>query len=108
MDTLNCYKGKIKETWSVLNQLLGRGRKKSTLCDFVVKNNVKVTKTNKIANEFNDFYINVGPNLAKNIDDINLDIKYDDYLKNIEKGNSMFVIPTSESEIIIIVAKNTG
>ena len=28
MDMLNCYKGKTKETWSVLNNLLGRDRKK--------------------------------------------------------------------------------
>ena len=39
-----------------------------------MKNNVKLTKANKIANEFKDFYINVGPNLAKNIDYINFDI----------------------------------
>ena len=108
IDKLNCYKGKIKETWSVLNHLLGRGKKTSTLCDFVVKNNAKITNTNEIANEFNDFYINVGPNLAKNIDSANLDIQFNDYIKNIDTDNSMFVLPTTESEIIGVVSKFTG
>ena len=108
VEKLNVYKGKMKETWSVINELVGRGRKKSPLCDFIIKNDVKITKNNEIANEFNEFYVNVGANLAKDIDSSNVSKKYIDYLKDIDKGNSMFVTPTTENEILNIVSKFDG
>ena len=101
---MNESKGKIKETWSVINNLLGRGKKKTTLCDFVLKSNVKITDKKEIANTFNEFYINVGPNLAKSIDESNVKIKFDDYVKNIGKDKTMFVMPTTDAEILNIVS----
>ena len=44
------YKGKMKETWSVLNELLGKNVRKSTMCDHILKDNVKVTNPSTIAN----------------------------------------------------------
>ena len=108
IDKLNGFKGKMRETWLVINNLLGRGKKRSPLCDFVIKNDVKITKDNEIANEFNEFYVNVGANLAKDIECANILKDYDDYLKDIDIGKSMYVTPTNEQEILNIVNKFNG
>ena len=99
------YKGNMKYTWSVLNDLTGRGKRKSTLCDYIVRNKVKIYDENEIANTFNDFYINIGPKLANDIDCSNVQIKFDDYIKGIDKGKTMFVSPTTEVEIINLVSR---
>ena len=104
-DRMLKYKGKIKETWSVLNEMLGKNIRKSTLCDYIVKDNVKIKEPSCIANEFNDFYINVGPKLANTIDNSNITGTYLDYLRDIDSSNSMYIQPTSECEIMNIVAK---
>ena len=70
------HKGNMKYTWSILNELIGRGKKKSTLCDYIVKNNDRIYDNIAIANAYNDFYINVGPELANNIDCTNVNIKF--------------------------------
>ena len=64
----------MKYTWSILNELIGRGKKKSTLCDYIVKSNDRIYDNIAIANAYNDFYINVGPELANNIDCSNVNI----------------------------------
>ena len=68
-DKLNKLKCYMKQTWSVINSIIGRSRKKTVFCDYLIKDNVKVYDKQDIANDFNKFYINVGPGLAKNIND---------------------------------------
>ena len=64
-------------------------------------NDKKITDKNKIANSFNEFYINIGPNLCKSLPPS--DVSPLSYLKN--KNNvSMFLNPTSEMEIKKIIA----
>ena len=46
--------------------------------------------------------------MATSIDDSNVNIKFDDYIKDIDKGNIMFVMSTTESEILDIVMKLNG
>ena len=55
-----------------------------------------------IANGFNSFFINVGPNLAKNIETIH-DETIHKYLPNANK-DSMYIIPATEQEILSIVS----
>ena len=69
---------------------------------------MKISKDNKIANEFNKFYVNVGANLAKDIECAYIVKDYDDYLKDIDIGKSMYVTPTYEQEILNIVNKFSG
>ena len=73
-----------------------------------MRNGIKITENKEIANEFNEFFVNVGANLAKNINDRDTDIKYNEYLKDINKEKTMFVTPTTENEISNIVAKFDG
>ena len=87
--------------------MLGKQHSK-TDCEYLLdKNNKKICDKYDIANEFNEFYINVGPNLAKEISD---DTKENDctrYLQYLNVRNSMFIYPTNEQEIISVFKKFT-
>ena len=63
-----------------------------------------------VANLFNDFYINVGPDLAKSIDVDDVNIEYDSYLEYVNVNQSMYCSPTNEHEIMNIINnfKNKG
>ena len=61
-----------------------------------------MTDPTVISNEFNDFFVNVGPNLASRIQST---IKqYHDYLSTAQK-HSIFMRPIAEDEILKIIYK---
>ena len=55
-----------------------------------------------IADEFNKFVVNVGPNLAKNIPGVNNAASVYDYMGQ-QNLNSMFINPVNEAEVIRII-----
>ena len=57
-------KNNLSKTWSAINNLLNRNNTKSSLPDYIIDNNNTITDPLDIANRFNDFFTNVGPNLA--------------------------------------------
>ena len=62
----------------------------------------KILKDRKdIANGFNEFFVNIGPALAKNIP-VHSDIDVTNYM-NVQNDKSMFLIPADESEVSSIV-----
>ena len=65
-DTFNSYKNNIKKTWTTINDTLGRGRNQSKLPTYIVDNE-KNTNPEKIANTFNNYFSNIGTNLASTI-----------------------------------------
>ena len=50
----------------------------------MLKNNNKVYDKLDIANIFNDFYVNVGLDLADEINTEKVDIEYDSFLKSVD------------------------
>ena len=54
-----------------------------------------------IAGEFNNFFVNVGPNLAKNIPALNCAASIYDYMGQ-QNLNSMFINPVNETEVIYV------
>ena len=54
-------------TWKTINEILNRRNEKSTLLDkFIEKvSNKALTNPTAIANNFNKYFINVGPELAR-------------------------------------------
>ena len=58
-------KGKMKELWAETNRMLNRGRGKTNFPEKFIKDNKIYTKPKEIANLFNDFFVNVGKNLAE-------------------------------------------
>ena len=55
-----------KSTWNTVNDLLGRKKSCNALArTFLNESNDEVSDPKLIANKFYDFFVNVGPNLAK-------------------------------------------
>ena len=58
----------IKSTWNTINELLGKVKSKTRLpVSFLNNNNEEVCDSKLIANDFNDYFVNIGPNLTKNL-----------------------------------------
>ena len=99
---LDNHKNDIKGTWRILNQLI---RKKNNTTEYpdVFKNDdgSQVKGNQNIANKFNSFFVNVGPNLANKIGS-SRDVDIYSYL-NSRNVESMFLKPVDQQEILHIV-----
>ena len=71
-------------------------------CKFKDESGNAFTNPHDISNQFNDFFVNVGPELASNIQ--NTGKNYYDYLHEM-KSSSMYVKPIIEQDIIKIIDK---
>ena len=71
-------------TWQTINRILNRNNKKEGLPDTFRENNSNVNYSDpiEIANKFNEYFVNVGPNLAKGIQK-NDTIPFENYLKGV-------------------------
>ena len=59
-------KSNMKKTWDVIKNVIGKKKKSLRYTEFMVGG--KLTDDgNVIANKFNDYFAQIGPNLAKNI-----------------------------------------
>ena len=64
-ERLNKYQNNIKKTWDVIKEVIGSSKSNShSLPKRLVVNNVEVFNKKKIAEHFNKYFVNVGPNLA--------------------------------------------
>lgn len=77
----NYYKSKLencknsKESWKTINELLNKQSKCTTITEVIVNCN-KVSGDKNIADEFNNFFTTIGPQLAENISPNDLDPLY--------------------------------
>ena len=96
---LEKQKVNVKETWKILNEVINKRKNKPTYPEYFIKYNKRISKKDDIANGFNNFFTNVGSNLAKNIPLPKNDTTIYDYLEeNIE--HTMFLDPVDDLEII--------
>ena len=92
---LEGVKDNTAKTWGILNSIISRSSKNKLIPELIC-NNRSITDTTHIANEFHHFFINIGPNLAKNIMLVNnsfKDVLPPSYL------NTIFLRPSDASEI---------
>jgi hypothetical protein len=99
-------KDNMSKTWKVLNRMTNRSTNKNPI-NLIEKNGVVIDNVSQIAEEFNKFFVNVGPNLANQIqpsENSPLDFIKGNYC------NSMFLLPSTPEEIsdIIINLKNSS
>ena len=94
-------KNDIKATWENLNTLLHKKSNKSTFPDYFNIENNKIHDPQSIADAFNNFYVNIGPNLANNIPSTTLNAI--DFMPQINISNSFFLAPTTPIEILNII-----
>jgi L-rhamnose mutarotase len=96
----NC-KSNIKQTWDVIKDLLSKNKCKSSYPESFKKKNTTISKEDEIAKEFNNFFSNIGQNLAKKFNKNNIR-NYTKYLKsNYPKSLFLTRIITSELDKII-------
>ena len=65
--TFRNYKNNMKKTWRIINETLGKTNQKNNLPMFIEHNNTLITDPNTISNTFNDYFANIGSDLASNI-----------------------------------------
>ena len=95
-DPFNLYQNDLSRSWQ-----------KMSVIDHIELNNEIITDKKIIVNSFNDFYINIGPNISKSTPDC--DVSPLAYMGT-RVNNSMFINPTIETEIrkIILSLKNSS
>ena len=96
---LNDNKDNHKKSWQILKDVVNKRKSNNSCSRFVVDNNTSTDKI-KIAESFNKFFINIGPNLAEKIPSDNRSPNI--YLKN-RVVESMVVTPVAEDEVESII-----
>ena len=93
------HKGNLKKSWSIIKTIINKNKSSSKSFKFEIDGKI-VTDNQYIANEFNKFYTEVGPNLAKEIPPSTIDplsyIKGSDY-------DTIFLKPVDEEEVLKIL-----
>ena len=70
------YKNDIKNTWKTLKDVIGKTKiNENRLPKKIALENKEITDQKTIAEKFNEFYVNVGPNIASKIPQNNNDYK---------------------------------
>ena len=55
----------LKTTWKLINEIINERKIKSSIPDSFKENEQIISDAKEIANKFNDYFVNVGPNLAE-------------------------------------------
>ena len=56
----------IRKKWNIIKNIINK-KKTSSKTEYINLNGNKITDKSKIANTFNNYFVNIGPNLAKDI-----------------------------------------
>ena len=91
----------IKKTWGIINEILHRKSDKQTSTSFNI-NNKLVDDPTIIAHAFNDYYVNVGSNLAQSIEAVN--ISFEQYLG--ENSNTQLTFKLVNCNDILAIVKD--
>ena len=92
----------IKATWNLINELLNKKKAFNTFPSQFSDGVRKFTNTLDIIKGFNDFFVNVGPSLGKNVKNVAEPLLVN--IKDHYPGISMFVPPTSKEVHATILA----
>jgi len=61
------FKNDIRNTWITIKEIINKTSSKSSFPDSFIFNDVAVSDPQQIADNFNDYFSNIGPNLASKI-----------------------------------------
>ena len=95
-DLLVKYSNDMKKSWGVIKSIRKKNQKPHIQGRFKIGENLMTTDNELISNKFNDFFINIGPTLAKSIPHVNKSPL--SYLGN-RLTESIYLAPVSENEI---------
>jgi hypothetical protein len=98
-ELFNDKKTDMKQKWSVIKSIINK--KKSSVTPTVIKiNNKEIHDKSRIANSFNNFFINIGKDLAKKIE--NSDKNPTDYITR-RNPHTIFLEPVLSDEVTKII-----
>ena len=90
--------GNQGKTWRVINEIMGRKRSSSGLPEKIIRSDgQEVTDKQQICDAMNDFFVNIGPELARNVK-----MTFDDPIAAMKHGSpveSFFMRPVTEYEV---------
>ena len=95
----NNNKDNLKKSWRILKQVINK-RKDSSSCSKFLVNQETTTNKNKIAKGFNQYFINIGPNLANKIPQDN---KCPTTYMDNQVLESIVITPVVEEEVQAII-----
>src|SRR5206468_1638428 len=98
---LQVHSGDLKQFWKILNKLIKSNSFSDILMEFEY-NGQNLSDPVIIVDKFNDFFTNIGSNLASNVPDTST------YFSSFLKGSfsdSFSLFPTTSAEIINVVSK---
>ena len=99
-DLLTANKSNIKKTWQIMKNIVNKSKIKKIQSKFKLPDGSDTENKTLISNKFNDFFINIGPNLAKNIPDLGINpLKY----MSAPASHTIFLSPVTNIEIIRII-----
>ncbi len=94
---LTNIKGNIKETWKIINQIVKIRSKGSITPDKIHTNGLGFDQPQDIANQFNIYFRDIGPQLGEKISLSNKDFR--EYLTPLNSHESFFLTPTTPNEV---------
>ena len=86
-----------KKTWEILHQAIHKQNNRPTIPDTFIINGKSNSNIREIAEEFNNFFVNIGKQTAKNLPQPTN--SFSDYLNGNYAAN-VFMFPTCEAEIL--------
>lgn len=98
---LNKNKNKLKGVWDILNNQRKGGAKKMIYPEYFTDNQGDTYHRIKVVNSMNDFFVNVGPELARNISDQGSETMSENLMKN--HPDSIFLSAVDKLEIKSVV-----
>ena len=94
------HKDNLNETWKTIKLIINKHKNVAKASTFVI-NNKQVTDAKEIANNFNNFFVNIGPNLANKIPTQNKNpISY----LNKSVTNLLFLNPVTSDELVKLIS----
>ena len=100
-DKFKTVLGNLKQTWKQINLILNKNSK-SHLNDIFQHEGRFISDKNIIVNKFNDYFVNIGSQLASNIP--NSSKKFSDYLTKFKNPSSLSLYLSDTAEIIQIIS----
>lgn len=97
--------GNSKETWKILNELTGQNKQTNNKEIKLEINTTIVNDPQVVADEFNDFFLNIVNNLELNdtISDGFLSLEYRQHFPIRYEMNSMFIDPVLPQDLMLII-----
>ena len=90
--------------WALINSTIGKNNNKMHIIEKIKVDNIEVTKSEMIANEFGKYYSNIGRVMTDKVKPSNQTISY--YIDKISRNQqSLYMTPTTPKEIEKLIMK---